>query len=70
MTENSDAVPSQPSPQGGQASDQAKFPSEMVNPLANETDKKYFPEETEELPDLSNDEIPIESGYMRTDENL
>ena len=42
----------------------------MVNPLANKTDKKYFPEETEELPDLSNDEIPIESGYMRTDENL
>ena len=24
----------------------------------------------EELPDLRNDEIPVESGYMRTDENL
>lgn len=44
-----------------------------MNPLSSEANKavqeKYFAE-AEELPDLRNDEIPVESGYMRTDENL
>ena len=44
-----------------------------MNPLDSEVNQqvqeKYFPN-AEELPDLRNDEIPVESGYMRTDENL
>lgn len=68
---------SQPSPQGGPAllknlNKQMLYSGEVMNPLSNEAqqniEEQYFPKE--ELPELSNDDIPVESGYMRTDENL